>query len=307
MATGAGNRRSGGRGPVGTRRRATMVAYLFALPFVLTFTFFMLFPLVSSLSMSFTDFTNRDISSPLAITFVGFDQYAELFSNRQFVRSMFNTFYFVAVGIPLTMVVALALAVALNSGITRFRTAFRVGFYAPVVTSIVAVAVVWRFILQPDGLLNTVLSWVGISGPDWLNDTRSAMPAMILMAVWRNMGTLMIIFLAGLQQVPQDVLEAAQVDGASSWQRFFRVTLPILRPTLLLGAVLLSVGFLQFFEEPFVMTRGGPLDSTLSISYFTYNQFGFGNYGVASAASYVLFVAIALLSIFQFRAFRSKD
>jgi multiple sugar transport system permease protein len=117
----------------------------------------------------------------------------------------------------------------------------------------------------------------------------------------------MIIFLAGLQGVPAEVLEAAEVDGANAWQRFRRVTLPILRPTMLLGAVLLSVGYLQFFEEPFVMTKGGPLDSTLSISYFTFNQFGFGNYGTASAASYVLFVAIALLSIIQFRAFRTKE
>jgi multiple sugar transport system permease protein len=121
------------------------------------------------------------------------------------------------------------------------------------------------------------------------------------------MGTLMIIFLAGLQNVPTEVLEAAEVDGANAWQRFFTVTLPILRPTLLLGAVLLSVGFLQFFEEPFVMTRGGPLDSTLSVSYFTFNQFGFGKYGLASAASYVLFIAIALLSLIQFRTLRSKD
>lgn len=285
----------------------TVVAYLFALPFILSFAVFMVFPLVSSFLMSFTDFRNSDIESPLAVAFVAMDQYLRLFENQQFVRSLLNTVYFVAVGIPLTMVAALALAVALNNGITRFRTAFRVGFYAPVITSIVAVAVVWRFILQPDGLLNTALDAVGIQGPDWLNDPLWSMPAMILMAIWRNMGTLMIIFLAGLQNIPASVLEAAAVDGATAWQRFVRVTLPMLRPTLLLGAVLLSVGYLQFFEEPFVMTKGGPLDSTLSISYFTYNQFGFGNYGTASAASYVLFIAIALLSIVQFRAFRSKE
>lgn len=267
----------------------------------------MVFPLISSLLMSFTDFRNTDIPSPLDVGFVGLDQYVTLFQNEQFVRSLLNTLYFVAVGIPLTMVVALALAVALNNGITRFRGAFRVGFYTPVVTSIVAVAVVWRFILQPEGLLNNALGVVGISGPDWLNDPVWAMPAMIMLAVWRNMGTLMIIFLAGLQNVSAEVLEAAEVDGAGPWKRFWLITFPLLRPTLLLGAVLLSVGFLQFFEEPFVMTKGGPLDSTLSISYFTFNQFGFGNYGTASAASYVLFVAIALLSLVQFRAFRSKE
>ncbi|MCJ1697521.1 sugar ABC transporter permease [Rathayibacter caricis] len=289
------------------RRRATVVAYLFALPFLASFAVFMVFPLLASLGMSFTDFTNRDIATPFGVDFVGLEQFTTLLSTPRFLRSLVNTLYFVAVGIPLTMVIALALAVALNSGITRFRTAFRVGFYAPVVTSIVAVAVVWRFILQPDGLLNTALGAIGITGPNWLGDPAWAMPAMILMAVWRSVGTLMVLFLAGLQNVPQDVLEAAEVDGANPWQRFVRVTLPILRPTLLLGAVLLSVGFLQFFEEPFVMTKGGPLDSTLSISYFTYNQFGFGNFGLASASSYILFVAIALLSLVQFRAFRSKD
>ncbi|WP_372488202.1 carbohydrate ABC transporter permease [Rathayibacter caricis] len=303
----AGALRVGDRRRNPARRRATVVAYLFALPFLASFAVFMVFPLLASLGMSFTDFTNRDIATPFGVDFVGLEQFTTLLSTPRFLRSLVNTLYFVAVGIPLTMVIALALAVALNSGITRFRTAFRVGFYAPVVTSIVAVAVVWRFILQPDGLLNTALGAIGITGPNWLGDPAWAMPAMILMAVWRSVGTLMVLFLAGLQNVPQDVLEAAEVDGANPWQRFVRVTLPILRPTLLLGAVLLSVGFLQFFEEPFVMTKGGPLDSTLSISYFTYNQFGFGNFGLASASSYILFVAIALLSLVQFRAFRSKD
>jgi multiple sugar transport system permease protein len=289
------------------RRRQALIAWAFALPFVALFSVFMLVPLISSFAMSFTDFTSRDAQNPLSVGFVGLEQYGRLFANPQFLRSMLNTGYFVVVGIPLTMAVALGLAVALNSGIKRFRTVFRVGFYTPVVTSIVAIAVVWRFILQPDGLMNTVLGAVGIQGPDWLNSTTWAMPAMILMAVWRNMGTLMIIFLAGLQNVSAEMLEAAEVDGANAWQRFTKITLPTLRPTLLLGAVLLSVGYLQFFEEPFVMTKGGPLDSTLSISYFTFNQFGFGQYGLASAASYVLFVAIALLSLFQFRALRSKD
>ena len=289
------------------RRKQALVAWSFSMPFVLIFGTFMLFPIVSSFLMSFTDFTSRDVQTPLAVNFVGIDQFTALFSDPQFRKSMLVTGYFVIVGIPLTMIVALGLAVALNSGINRFRTVFRVGFYTPVVTSIVAVAVVWRFILQDNGLLNAVLGLVGINGPDWLHSTTWAMPAMIMMAVWRNMGTLMIIFLAGLQTIPQEVKEAASVDGASAWKSFWVITLPLLRPTLLLGAVLLSVGYLQFFEEPFVMTKGGPLDSTLSISYFTYNQFGFGKYGTASAASYVLFVAIALLSLVQFRALRSKD
>ncbi|MFF7791284.1 ABC transporter permease subunit [Streptomyces sp. NPDC007991] len=307
-ARGAGPRpRKARSGPSAMRRRNGWAAWGFALPFLLVFGFFMLVPLVSSFLMSFTDFRNSDVQNPFAVNFVGLQQYADLFGDAQFRTSMLNTAVVVVVGIPLTMAAALALAVALNSGITRFRTAFRTGFYMPVVTSIVAVAVVWRFILQPDGLLNTMLGWIGITGPDWLHSTTWALPSLIGMTAWRNMGTLMVIFLAGLQNVPPELHEAATVDGASPWQRFYRITLPLLRPTLLFGAVLLSVAYLQFFEESFVMTRGGPLNSTLSVSYFTYNQFGFGKYGYAAAASYVLFTAIAALSMLQFRLLRSKD
>jgi multiple sugar transport system permease protein len=262
---------------------------------------------LASLTMSFTDFTSRDLRNPLAINFVGLENYTKLLSDDRFLRSAFNTLYFVVVGIPLTMGIALAVAVALNSGINRFRTVFRVGFYTPVVTSIVAVAVVWRFLLQPEsGLLNTVLGWVGIDGPNWLQSTTWAMPSLIAMASWRNMGTLMVIFLAGLQTIPRDLYEAAMVDGAGTWRRFRSITLPLLRPTLLLGAVLMGVGYLQFFEEPFVMTKGGPLDRTLSVAYFTYNQFGFGNYSYAAAASYLLFLAIVVVTLVQFRLLRSR-
>ncbi|MDO4053711.1 sugar ABC transporter permease [Clavibacter michiganensis] len=289
------------------RRRQAIVAWGFCLPFVAVFAVFMLVPLVSSFAMSFTDFRATDIRSPFAVDFTGLDQYAKLFTDATFLRSIGVTAFFVVVGIPVTMVIALALALALNSGRGRIVSFFRVGFYAPVVTSIVAVSVVWRYILLPDGLLNSALAVVGITGPNWLSDTTWALPSLVVMAVWRNVGTLMIIFLAGLQAVPEEVQEAAVMDGASPWRRLISVTLPLLRPTLLLGSVLISVGFLQFFEEAFVMTRGGPLDSTLSVAYYTYRQFGFGEYGLASAASYVLFLAIALLSLLQFRLLRSKD
>ncbi|OUE29948.1 Lactose transport system permease protein LacF [Clavibacter michiganensis] len=289
------------------RRRQALIAWGVCLPFVAVFAVFMLVPLVSSFAMSFTDFRATDIRSPFAVDFIGLDQYAKLLGDATFLRSIGVTASFVVVGIPVTMVTALALALALNSGRGRIVSFFRVGFYAPVVTSIVAVSVVWRYILQPDGLLNSALAVVGITGPNWLSDTAWALPSLVAMAVWRNVGTLMIIFLAGLQAVPEEVQEAAVMDGASPWRRLVSVTLPLLRPTLLLGSVLISVGFLQFFEEAFVMTRGGPLDSTLSVAYYTYRQFGFGEYGLASAASYVLFLAIALLSLLQFRLLRSKD
>jgi multiple sugar transport system permease protein len=295
------------KGGAAIRRRHTLVAWLFALPFVVLFLVFMAGPVLASLAMSFTDLTSRDLRDPLADNLVGLENYAKLLSDDRFLRSALNTGYFVVVGIPLTMVLALAVAVALNSGIDRLRTFFRVGFYTPVVTSIVAVAVVWRFLLQPDsGLLNTMLGWVGIDGPNWLQSTTWAMPSLIAMAAWRNMGTLMVIFLAGLQTIPRDLHEQAMVDGAGAWRRFRSITLPLLRPTLLLGAVLTGVGYLQFFEEPFVMTKGGPLDHTLSTAFFTYNQFGFGNYSYAAAASYLLFLAIVVLTMAQFRLLRSR-
>lgn len=288
-------------------RRATLVAWGFAAPFLVLFLLFMAGPIVASLVMSFTDLTTRDLQTPFNVDFVAFENYARLFDDPRFLRSLLNTSIFVVVGVPLTMALALAVALALNTGIDRFRTVFRVGYYAPVVTSIVAIAIVWRFILQPDGLLNAFLGWFGIQGPDWLQSTTWALPSLILMAVWRNIGTLMVIFLAGLQGVPKEHHEAAMVDGANALQRFGSITLPAMRPTLLFAAVITGIGFLQFFEEPFVMTRGGPLDSTLSTAMYTYSQFGFGNYSFASASSYVLFLAIVALSLIQFRLLGKRD
>ncbi|HSO68729.1 MAG TPA: sugar ABC transporter permease [Arachnia sp.] len=280
---------------------------MLALPFVLLFSVFTLWPVLQSMFMSFTDTRISDIRSPFAVDFVGFDNYAKALGDPVYRRAALNTFIFVIVGGPLTIAAGLAAAVALNKGITRFRSVFRVGFYTPVITSIVAVAVVWRFLLQPDsGLVNTVLGWVGIDGPNWLGDTRTSLLSLIIMATWRNFGNGMIIFLAGLQAVPWSLHEAAAIDGASSWQRFWYITLPILRPTLLFVMVTTTIGYLQFFEEPFVMTDGGPLNSTISASMYTYQQFGFGNYGVAGAMAYMTFVVIVLVTVIQFRATREK-
>jgi multiple sugar transport system permease protein len=282
-------------------------AWLLSLPFLLLFTIFTAWPVISSLYMSVTDIKSRDLRSPFAVTFVGFENYLSVFSDETFRRSAVNTAYFVIIGVPLTLGIALAAALALDKGITRFRTIFRVGYYTPVVTSIVAVAVVWRFLLQPDsGLVNTILGWFGVNGPDWLGSTTFAMPSLIVMASWRNFGTAMIIFLAGLQSVPVMLHEAAAIDGASAWQRFRHITVPLLRPTILFVTVTTGIGYLQFFEEPFVMTKGGPLDSTISMSMFTYKQFSFGNYGFAAATSYVLFVVIVALTAAQFRFLRSN-
>ncbi|OZG49934.1 carbohydrate ABC transporter permease [Bombiscardovia coagulans] len=289
------------------RRRRTLIAWGFSLPFVVVFAIFMLIPLLASLLMSFTDITARDIQTPFNVNVTGLSNYIHLFQDPRYLHSLGTTGMFVIVGLPLTMIVALAFAMALNKGLRHLNAFFRALFYAPVVASTVAVSVVWRYILQQDGLLNTILAFVGIQGPDWLHDTRTALPALMIMTLWRNMGTLMIIFLAGLQSISEEVLEAAQMDGASQWRTFCSITLPLLKPTLLLGAVLQSVVYLQFFEESFVMTQGGPLDSTLSASYYIYEKFGFGQYGISSAASYVLFIIIAVVSLLQFKILKSED
>ncbi|NUR17774.1 MAG: sugar ABC transporter permease [Dermatophilaceae bacterium] len=300
-----GSRTSRGRGTA--RAREGRAAWILAIPFCLLFLAFTAWPVVQSLFMSITDTRARDLRKPFSVNIIGFDNFTKALSDPIFRKAAANTAYFVLVGVPLTLVLALAAALALDKGITRFRAIFRLGFYMPVITSIVAVAVVWRFLLQdPGGLINTVLGWVGISGPNWLGDPDWSMPALIIMAAWRNFGTAMIIFLAGLQAVPAELHEAAAIDGANAWKRFRHVTLPLLRPTMLFVMVTTSIGYLQVFEEPFVMTKGGPLNSTMTVSYYTYQQFGFGNYGLASAMSYLIFVVIAIVTAIQFRLLRER-
>lgn len=290
------------------RLRRAATGWGFALPFTALFLVFMAGPVIAALLMSFTDMKSLDIRNPLAVNPVGFANYTRLLHDELLIKAAVNTLIFVVLGVPLTMVAGLAVALGLNSGLTRFRSLFRVGYYLPVVTSIVAVAVVWRFLLQPEtGLLNSLLRLVGVTGPHWLADTRLALPALIGMAAWRGLGFQMIIFLAGLQAIPQELYEAARMDGAGRWAQFRHVTLPALRPTMLFVGVVGTIGYLQFFEEPFVMTKGGPLSSTLSVSYHIYNQFGFGNYGYASAMSYLLFVVIVALSVLWFRLLRTEN
>ena len=290
-----------------TRRQQAVAAWALAVPFVLLFVVFSLGPVLASLGMSFTDMRRTDVRDPFAVNPVGLDNYVQLVQDPLFRKVTLNTLLYLLLGVPLTMAVALLVAVGINR-VERFRGFLRVGYYLPVVTSIVAVSVVWKFLYRDNGgLFNTILSWVGIDGPGWLDSTTLSLPSLVVMAVWRNFGTLMVIFLAGLQTIPQEVNEAAEVDGASGWARFRHVTLPMLRPTLLFGAVITGLGYLQFFEEAFVMTKGGPLDSTRSVTYFTFDQFGFGNYGYAAAASYLLFLAVVLLTWVQFRWLGERD
>jgi multiple sugar transport system permease protein len=297
-------------GPVAPRHgwRQDLIGWSFAAPFVILFGIFLALPIVAALALSFTSFGLRDLQNPIGTTFVGLENYADMFADPKFWKSLGNTAYFVVVGVPLTLVLGLVIANALSRGITRFRTAFRVGYYLPVITSIVAIAIVWRFLLNPDvGLINMLLKNVGIDGPAWLANPTLAMPSIIAMAVWRNVGFAMVVFIAGMQAIPAVLYEAAAIDGAGRWKAFRYVTLPMLRPTILFMLVITTIGYLQLFEEPFVMTDGGPLDATLSVTMYMYQQgFEFFHQGYASAIAYVLFVIVAVVAFLQFKFLRSE-
>ncbi|AXK33950.1 sugar ABC transporter permease [Streptomyces armeniacus] len=301
--TAAGPRRR--RGRLGVQNAA---GWLFSTPFLVLFATFMAFPILATLAMSFTDFGLRDVTDPFSAEFIGFENYTKLSEDEKFLKALFNTGYFVVVGVPLTVGAGLFAAVLLNSGVARMRTFFRVGFYAPVVTSIVAVAVVWRFVLDPgEGLIAGIAAEAGLTAPDFLGSEALAMPSLIVMAVWRNLGTAMVLFLAGLQAIPADVREAARIDGAGAWQEFRRITVPLLRPTMLYVSVMTSIAFLNVFEEPFVMTNGGPDDSTLTVSLDMYREgFNFFHMGYASAMAYVLFTVILAVTLLQLRLLKDK-
>lgn len=287
--------------------RQALVAWSFALPFVVLFGVFMAGPILVSFITSFTDMRITDIRSPFGVSFIGLDNYVDVFQDPAFRKAARNTALYVLFAVPLTIGLGLLVALGLNQATVRLRNVLRLGYFLPYVTSIVAIAVVWRLILGTDaGLLNGLLGGLGVEGPGWLTDSRYSLWSIILMTTWRGLGLQMIIFLAGLQAIPNELYEAASVDGAGRWHQFRYVTLPMLRPTLLFSAVIASIGLMQFFEEPFVMTQGGPLDSTVSVAYFAYEQFSFGNYGYTAAISYVLFLTIAALTFLQFRLLRPK-
>ena len=284
------------------------MGWSFALPFVVLFTVFMAGPIVVSFLVGFTDLRVTDIRSPLNVEFVGFDNYAEVLRDPTFHKAAWNTALYVLVTTPATIGLGLLVALALNQGIVRFRNVFRVGFFLPYVTSIVAIAVVWRVLLGTEvGLINGLLGQIGIDGPGWLTDPSYALWSIMLMTTWKGVGLQMIILLAGLQAIPKQLYEAASVDGATRWQQFRYVTLPSLRPTLLFSTVVASIGLMQVFDEPYVMTQGGPLDSTQTVALYAVSEFGFGNYGHTAAVSYLLFLAIGLLTLIQFRWLRPES
>jgi multiple sugar transport system permease protein len=278
-------------------------AFFFLAPALIAIGVFFFIPVIAAFILSFTDFDIYSLANLQYARFVGFKNYSRLFEDPLFWKALKNTLYFLLLGGPLSIAVSLAAALLLNSKLVRFKTFFRLAYFAPVVTTLVAISVVWRFVYHPRfGLLNYALSFVGIGNIDWLGDPNWAMPAIILMAVWKNFGYNMIIFIAGLQNVPRELYEAASIDGASPWQQFKAITLPMLAPTTLFIAVITMIGYFQLFAEPYVMTQGGPLNNTLSIVLYMYQQgFRWWNMGYSAALAFVLFAFILVGSLIQSR------
>lgn len=278
--------------------KKSIAAWLFAAPALIVIGLFFVMPVLIGLVLSLTDFDLYALADLSNLRFVWLKNYADILQLPLFWRSLGNTFYFVVVGVPLSMAMSLASAMLLHSKLAMAKPLFRTAMFAPVVTTVVAVAVIWRYLFHMKyGLINYLLSDVGISPVDWLGDPAWAMPTIILFAVWKNFGYNMIIFLAALQSIPEDLYEAARIDGASHWQQFRFITLAMLAPTMLMVGIMTLAGYFQMFAEPYVMTQGGPLQSTYSVLYLMYDQgFKWWNLGSASAVAFILFLIMAVLT-----------
>lgn len=295
----------------GDSPRESRAGWLFVTPALLVLLVFFLGPVAAGFLLGLTDVDLYSLGGTGAWRFVGLRNYGRLLSDPIFWKALRNTLFFVGVGGPLTIGAALAAALLLNTKITRLRGLFRTIYFAPVVTTLVAVATVWRYLYHPRaGPINLLLSLVGIGQIDWLGDPRWAMPALVLMAAWKNFGYGMVLFIAGLQAIPESIYEAARIDGAGALTQFRRITLPLLRPTLLFVGVITTIGYFQLFAEPYVMTggTGGPVDATLSVALLMYKRgFRFWDMGTGAAIAFILFTVILAVSTIQVRLQKERE
>lgn len=279
--------------------RETIAGYLFLLPNIVGFVIFTALAVVASAGISLTEWDL--LSDPV---FVGFDNYVELFTNDPLFRTvLWNTFYFTIVSVPASTIIALALALVFNTGL-RMIPLFRTAYFLPVITATVVVALIWRWFYNPDfGILNYVLWRLGVdSPPNWLASRTWAMPAIIIMATWKQVGYNMVIFLAGLQAIPSTLYEAASIDGAGRWRRFLNITLPLLTPTTFFVLVISIIGSLQVFDAVLVLTDGGPANATRTMVYHIWQEaFVFLEMGYAAAVAWVLFFIVFLVTLAQWR------
>ena len=287
---------------------ARLAAWILAGPALVVLAVFFAFPVVAAFALSLTDFDVYAIADLRNLRWVGLANYGALLSTPLFWTALGNTLYFVVVGVPLSIGLSLAAALALHSRLARWKAFFRTALFAPVVTTVVGVAVIWRYLLHTRyGWINYVLGTVGIDPIDWLGDPHWSMPSIIVFAVWKNFGYNMIILLAALQAIPDDLYEAARIDGASALQQLRHITLPSLGPVLLMVSILTLSGYFQLFAEPYVMTQGGPLQSTVSVLYLMFEQgFKWWNLGTASAVAFLLFAILLALTTSLLRLARGR-
>jgi multiple sugar transport system permease protein len=283
--------------------------WLFVAPALLVLGVFFLLPVLAALGLSLTDYDLYALADIHNLRFVALHNYWALLQRPLFWSALGHTLYFVAVGVPLSMLASLGAALLLHSPLARARAFFRTALFAPVVTTVVAVAVIWRYLFNTRyGMVNFVLGRLDVHPVDWLGDPHWAMPTIILFAVWKNFGYNMIIFLAGLQAIAPELYEAARIDGASPWRQFRHITVPMLRPTLLMVGILTVSGYFQLFAEPYVMTEGGPLQSTVSVLYLMYDEgFKWWNLGSASAVAFLLFLIMFAVTAIMLRLARRGE
>lgn len=279
------------------------VPYLFILPAISFFLVFTVYPVISSLILSFQ---KREGSESV---FAGLDNYIRLFQDELFYKALGNTFLILIIQVPIQLFLAVIIAVALNSQMVRFKSFFRVAFFMPAITALVASSIIFMILLDENyGLVNYLLSFVGINPIPWFSDPFWAKVTLMTVITWRWTGYNMVIFLAGLQNVPQSLYEAAEMDGAGKVRQFFYITVPQLKPIFLFTFVLSTIGTLQLFDEPYVLTSGGPNNATLTITLYLYqNGFKYFDFGYASAIAYVLVLIIAVLSWAQMKLAGEND
>ena len=309
MSSVAGTSYDAARSTSGTRRppqwRKALVAYSFIAPNFLGFTIFTLGPIAFSFALAFIHW---DGSNP--ITFAGLDNFWHLFSDSAFKVAFWNTILYTLLSVPLTMACALGLAILLNQKIPG-RNFLRTAMFFPYVASLVAVAVVWNMLFNPEmGPVNMLLYTMGIDPrhlPRWAADKNWAMLTVVLFGVWKSMGYYMVIYLAGLQGINRDLYEAASIDGAGAWQKFFYITLPQLGPTSLFVSVMLTIQSFKVFDQIYLLTQGGPGTSTLVLVYHIYNEaFISWDLGYSSMVALVLFLVVLVVTILQFRFTRQQ-
>ncbi|MGX7148971.1 carbohydrate ABC transporter permease [Enterococcus ureasiticus] len=277
--------------------------YFFIAPAVALLVVFSIIPIFIAVTISFTDMSLAGLADFSRINFVGLDNYLNIFNDKVFGQAMFNTAYYVVIGVPLVIISSLALAIMINFGENKFFSFMRLVFYSPSITNTVAVSVVWMYLYNPTiGLLNHLLSYLNVGPIMWLTDPSTSKISLIIIAVWKAIGLNMLIFLAAIQGIPKEYYEAAEIDGANKWQQILKITIPLLKFSIFFVTVTTLIGWFQFFDEPFVMTKGGPLDSTLSVALFIYQRgFQYNKFGYAAAGSVILFIAIIIVTSIQMK------